>query len=81
MTEGAARDWYPVLPEATDFASKIALGEIDEDNASEIIAEAAKLRGVDPPDLGSPEYDDLVRKIMSIGEYERDDLKRLGEQV
>lgn len=81
MIEGAARDWYPVLPEATDLSSRIAFGEINEDSVHEIIAEAAKLKGIDPPEQGSPEYDDLKRKILNIGEDERDILKRRGAQI
>lgn len=80
MIEGAARDWYPVLPEVVDLASEIPIGEIQESDIPKIIADAAQEMGVDPPDPGTELYEDLARKIRNIGENERD-LKQLGDKL
>lgn len=69
-------DWMSEIRDAKNGATHRAWGEIFEGDAPEIIAEAARIKGVDPPDPDSEEYKLLIEEVVRQGQSERDELKR-----
>lgn len=78
-------DWISEIRDAKNDATHRAWGEIFEQDAPAIIAEAARLKGVDPPEVDSEEYRLLVEEVVRQGESERDELRDgytgLGEKL
>lgn len=69
-------EWSRKLIDAKNMATNIPYGDIHEDHFDGIIAEAARLKGVDPPIKGSEDYDELLETIKGMAEQENDELKR-----
>lgn len=76
MSEKYVYDWYPELMTAKDETG-IPFGNIYwETDGPKIIVEAAKLRGVEPPEPGSPEHKELLLEINYLAQQENDELRQ-----
>jgi hypothetical protein len=81
MTSIEDVDWISPIRYAKNEATHRPWGEIDEEDAYEIIAQAAKLKGVNPPETDSDEYRLLVEEVVRQGDLERDELKQGRIQI